>query len=758
LNRTEAPGKTWWQVAVCALWMMLAGNPPALAHATQENAAQPERPRIGLALGGGGARGGAHIGVLKVLEELRVPVDCIAGTSMGALVGATFAAGALPERIEHEFRAINWAATLGAEGQRRMIPIQRKLAGTTYSNTIEFGIRNWRLQGDGGFLSTQNVEELLRLLIGGARDITDFDALPVPFRAVATDLAAGEMVVLGEGDLTRAMRASMAVPGLFAPVIEDQQVLADGGLLRNLPVDVARELCADVVIAVVLQAPPPQLEELQSLFILAGRSIDAMITANERFQLATLEPKDVAIVVPVADIRAGDFHRVRETIPLGENAARQAAGALQRYALPEEEYRRWREHVRQPEGPPVLVEEIRFRPLTHASPEYLASRLTIQPGEEVTLAMLESDMNRVFASGDFARVDYRFLPGDGKGQIVEIDAVERPDPDFLRFDLGLAGSAGGGMLFALRADHRREWVNEFGGQWRNALQLGQLSEIETAFYQPLDVDQRFYLEPGLSFTRSLEDIYDDGNRIERYDLFEGQARFDVGMNLGNTARVHTGLRWGIAKFNVDIGTASLIDRERARDASVVIGALYDSRDADALPTRGSFAQLELISSGKILGGEQSYEMFEGVIGHSARWGPSVLQLAVGGGRRLSGELPRYRDFSIGGVRSFPAFERGQLRGEGYWSGSASWLLRLGDIQPQLGQAVYGGFGLQAARVSDRLDGINEGTILGASFTLSARTPVGPLLLSLGAADNGSVQLHLALGRPISEGSMLDRLH
>jgi NTE family protein len=756
LNRSAASAGTWLRIAAGALLMALAGT--ASGDPAQHGAAERERPRIGLALGGGGARGGAHIGVLKVLDEMRVPIDCIAGTSMGALVGATFAAGALPTRIEHEFRAINWAATLGAEGQRGMIPMQRKLAGTTYSNNIQFGIRERRLHGDGGFLSTQNVEELLRLLIGGARDITDFDALPVPFRAVATDLAAGEMVVLGDGDLTRAMRASMAVPGLFAPVVVGQQVLADGGLLRNLPVDVVRELCADVVIAVVLQAPPPQLEELQSLFALAGRSIDAMITANERFQLATLEEEDVAIVVPVADIRAGDFHRVRETIPLGEGAARNAAGALQRYALPEQEYRRWRERIRQPETRPVFIEEIRFRPLQHASEDFLATRLSIQPGEEVSLAELESDMNRVFASGDFMRVDYRLLPADPEGLVLEIDAVEKPGTDFLRFDLGLAGSAGGGMLFAVRADHRREWVNEIGGQWRNALQLGQLSELETAFYQPLDIAQRFYVEPGLFLRRSLEDIYDDGDRIERYDLFEGEARFDVGLNIGNRARLHTGLRWGVARFDVDIGTATIIDRERQQDANLVMGAVFDSRDADALPTRGSFAQLELVSSRDWLGGEQKYELFEGVIGHSARWGPSVLQLALGGGRKISGELPRYRDFTIGGIRSFPAFERGQLRGEGYWSGSASWLLRLGDIQPQLGQAVYGGFGLQAARVTDRLDGVRDGTILGASFTLSARTPAGPLLVSLGAADDGSVQLHLALGRPISEGSMLDRLH
>lgn len=744
--------------AACAV--LLAASCVARADTPQDSEmAATARPRIGLVLGGGGARGGAHIGALKVLDELRVPIDCIAGTSMGALVGATLAAGASPATIEREFTTIDWAETLGAQGQRALVPMQRKLAGTTYSNNIQFSIWGGRLHGDGGFFSTQNVEALLRMLVGGARDSDDFDALPIPYRAIATDLTAGEMVVLDSGDLTRAMRASMAVPGVFAPVITGDRVLVDGGLIRNLPVDVARELCADVVIAVMLDLPLPTAEELRSVFALAGRSIDAMVVANEKVQLATLGDADVAIVVPVGDIGSGDFERVQEAIPLGENAARAVADSLRRYALPEAEYRAWRTRVQRSPTPPQEIGAIRFRPLQHASAAYLLTRLSARPGDTVTLAALEADMNRVFASGDFSRVDYRLLPGAGDARVLEIDAVEKPGgTDFLRFDLGLAGSTGGDTLFTLRADHRREWVNVLGGQWRNALQLGQLSELETAFYQPLDTPQRYYVEPGIILRRSLEDVFDDGDRLARFELLEAQARLDVGVNIGNHARLHSGLRWGIADFNRDIGNAALIGRDSTRDTNVVLGALYDTRDADALPTRGSFAQLEYTSAGHWLGGEQSYDVVEGVLAHSLRWGRSVVHLAGGAGRTVGGDLPRYRDFRIGGVRSFPAFARGELRGEGYWSGSATWLLEVADIQALFGQVVFSGLGLQVVRVRDRLDGAPEDTILGASFTVGARTPVGPLLFTLGAADNGNVQLHLALGRPIAEGSLLDRLH
>jgi NTE family protein len=757
VSRTHPTG--WRLRLIVGIGLLALAGATRAEAAPDVDAATTERPRIGLVLGGGGARGGAHVGVLKVLDELRIPIDCVAGTSMGALVGATFASGAPADAIERELSAINWAATIGTEGQRELLPVQRKLAGITYSNNIQFSIQARRLIADGGFLPSQHVEERLRLLIGKARDATDFDELPIPFRAVATDLAASRMAVLDSGDLVQAMRASMAVPGVFAPVVIGDQVLVDGGLIRNLPVDVARRLCADVVIAVALASPPPEAADLQSPFAVARRSIDAIIQANERRQLASLTDQDVAIIVPVGDIGTSQFDRVLEAIPLGESAARALGHVLRRYALSEPEYRRWRERVRPAEVAPVLVESIHFQPLRHASADYLASRMTTRAGDEVSRAELERDMSRIFASGDFVQVDYRLRPGEQGGEVLDVSAVEKPHgTDFLRFDLGLAGSAGGDVLFALRADHRREWVNALGGQWRNALQLGQLTELETALYQPLDVPQRFYVEPAVRLRRSLEDIFDDGDRLARYDLLEAQARVDVGVNIASHTRLHTGLRWGVAEFELDIGATPLFDLARTRDASIVVGGLYDTRDAAFLPTHGSFAQIEYTSSGRQLGGEQSYQQFEAVIGHSARWRGSVLLLAGGAGQTLRGTLPRYRDFRIGGVRSFPALERGELRGEGYWAGSATWLLRLADIQALFGQAFYGGFGLHAARMTDRLDDVDDGTILGASFTLGARTPAGPLLLSLGAADNGSLGLHIALGRPIAEGSLLDRLH
>ena len=166
------------------------------------------RPKIGLVLGGGGAKGAAHIGVLRVLEEMRIPIDCVAGTSMGALVGATFAAGVPAAEIEAQVLRVDWKETVGTRGDRDRMPIQRKLQTVPFTNSIEVGLKDGELKGAGGFLNTQRIDELLRRLVGSARYVDDFDTLPIPFRAIATDMVSGEMVVLGNGDLSVAMRAS----------------------------------------------------------------------------------------------------------------------------------------------------------------------------------------------------------------------------------------------------------------------------------------------------------------------------------------------------------------------------------------------------------------------------------------------------------------------------------------------------------------------------------------------------------------------
>jgi len=750
VGRLHGPSVAW-SLAVLAVLALGPAGP---------GAAEPpgERPRIGLVLGGGGAKGAAHIGVLKVLDELRIPIDCVAGTSMGALVGAAFAAGVPPEELDAVVSGIDWTRTFGAGALRQETPYNRKVSLATYSNALALGLKDGKVVASGGLLRTQQVEELLRALVDRARLQTDFDQLPLPFRAVATDMRTGDMVVLARGDLAVAMRASMAVPGVFAPVVVGDYILSDGGLVRNVPVDVGRSLCAEVVIVSTLDTPPPEEEDLRSSFQLLARSIDVMITANVKAQLKTLTGRDVAIHVPMGDIGSGDFDRVREAIPLGEAAARQQAAQLARYSLPEAEYLAWRESVTSRTPPGVTLASIEVTGTDRVNPEYVRELIELEPGVEVTTGEITKETDRIYATRDFEAVEYQ-LTGDPQRPNLEIGVREKSwGPDYVSFDLGLAASSGGDTAFVLRAEHLRSWINDLGGEWHNVVQVGRRALLETRLYQPVDPMHRFFVEPGFEASRSLEDIYDDGTRVATYDLRLVTAHLDAGLAMGSVGELRAGLQLGAGEASLETGDLDRAEQDRRDEAALSASFTYDSRDAPVLPTEGTFARLDYLRADTGLGGDLSYELAEAALIQVVEFDGNLLYLAAAGGTDLGSGLPPYRQFRLGGVQSFPGLEAGEWRGNEYWTVAAFRFWQLAEIESMFGQSIYMGLRLQAGRMYDRLDLVDDGTVYGGSIAFGGRTPLGPVITSLGATTSDSYQLYISLGRPIEEGSIWDQMH
>ncbi len=746
-------------VPILAPLLALAAVLTAVPAAGADVPAAADRPRVGLVLGGGGAKGAAHVGVLRVLDELRIPVDCIVGTSMGALVGAPLAAGMPPERIESIVRGTDWSQTVGGKGQRRRTPIQDKLAVRSYTNFPELGVSRRGLTAPGGLLRTQNIEDMIRELISSGRFSTDFDGLSIPFQAIATDMVDGEMVVLGSGDLALALRASMAVPGVFAPVSRDGQVLADGGMMRNLPVDIARDFCADVVIAVWLSTPQPEPDELDSPVSLLGRAVDVAIIANQNEQIASLIPRDVGIEVAMQEIGAGDFHRVPEAIDLGRAAAERMRESLQRYSVPAAEYARWRDSITQDGEPALTLAEVRVESLERVNEDYVRAQLRhVGAGAQVTPNQIVEDTDRIFALDDFERVSYE-VSGPAGARVLTILPVEKSwGPDYLRFDLGLTANEPDELQGLLRADYTRTWLNRHGGEWHSALQVGQQSLLQTDFYQPLDVRQRYFVQPIVRIETELQDVFRGENRTAVYRLTETLGQLDFGINFGTRAQLRAGVRRGRLDVDLDTGLSSLPEADDLDEAAIILGGIYDTRDAVALPTRGTYANLHYFNSGDWLGGEQDYELLEGVYSRAFDWRGDSLSLTLGGGAELSGELPPNRQFRLGGIRTFPGLRPGELRGTGYWFAGTTYYWRLADIAPLFGQALYGGLRLHAGRAEGRLDGIDEETVYGLAGSLAGRTPVGPVLFSVGYTDDGRWELQFSLGRPVSEGSLLDEAY
>jgi len=717
--------------------------------------AQTERPRIGLVLGGGGAKGAAHVGVLGVLDELRVPVDCVVGTSMGALVGGAFASGHDAASLDRAVHSISWQEAIAFKGQRERKPMRRKLQGVTYSNSLEFGLRDGRLSAPSGFINAQNIEQTIQQLVSRSRGIKDFDALPIPFRAIATDMQRGEMVVLSSGNLAQAMRASMSVPGVFAPVTVDGRVLGDGGLTRNLGVDVARESCADVVIAVAVPNAPPTAADLQSPLTQVARTIDVLIGANEKQQLATLGPRDVAIVVPRGEIGTASFDRIAAAVPLGRTAALEQRHALERYALPEAEYRAWRAAVSRREGGDMRLAEVRVTGQQRVDERRVREVFRLESGDVVTEEQIGRRVEDVFALGDFETVRYA-LRGEETAPELELRLQEKSwGPNFLRFDLGLYVGTDGNTAFTLAGDYLRTWANDLGAELHGAVRLGRTSGFDASWYQPLEHSQTWFVEPGVATQRSLEDFYIDGDSVARYTLSHAWAYLDAGRVFGNHAELRAGVRSGRQWAERDIANPDFEEIDGEGYGGWSARFTYDSRDRDVLGRRGVLARASYYRSVESLGGADPYEKAEGVVSYFVPVGDSFAYVRGAGGSSFDTLLPVYDAFTLGGPVSFPGLDIGELRGFDYWTTQLGYLHKVADISDLFGQALYAGFALTAGEMTGRLDDVREGTIFSGSMLLSARTPLGPVGLSFALSTVNEWQIVFVFGRPIEERNITD---
>ena len=736
----------------------------------------PHRPRVGLVLAGGGAKGGAHVGVLKVLEQLNVPIDCIAGTSMGALVAGGYASGIPAKGLEKFMLGIDWPKVVGGVGLREKEPIEQKRAGVTYSNDLDMGLRDGHVIMPGGLVNTAGIDDLLRSYVANARGVDNFDQLPIPYRAVATDMVTGQMVVLDHGDLATAMRASMAIPGAFAPVHLEDYILNDGGMVRNLPIDVARNLCADVVIAVNLVKQPTTPDKLQTAMQLAGRAMDVMLEANVELQLQTLKPGDVRVDVQVGDIGTADFTRVPETIPLGEKAALAVADQLKKYSVPEAEFTAWRTRVTSSQQIDAQLAGVEIRGLEWVNPEYLTHLTDVQAGDTVDNERISQQARAMSAIEDMETVGYKLEGDPSRPTLAWLPKEKEWGPNFLKFDLGLYASEGGDSGFIIYAKQERRWLNSLGLQWRNEIQLGYSNLLSSSLYQPLDVAQRFFVEPKAFLTQTYEYLYYQGDRLAQYEFNDLGGQFDLGVNFGHLAQLRAGYLYTQRTVNLDTGPP-IFPQVDAVDAGITVNGIYDSRDAAFAPTRGVAAAIEYMDADSSMGGDRDWQRIEAGIRVALPVRGDVVWLAAAGGSNLGSNLPLDRFFTIGGPGSFPGLQLAEYRAPEYWTVSGSYLWKLADLQTLRGQAIYLGAQLETGEIANwatslsesDLPGLGEGQIpplesldpvlkpiYGGSLYLTGRTPVGPLTLGVGATSTDAWSVWLTVGRPVGQGTILER--
>ncbi len=724
--------------------------PPGLVTAPQPAAQAPARPRIGLVLGGGGAKGGAHIGVIKVLEEMHIPVDCIAGTSMGSIVGAAYATGLSAQELEKIVTAINWRDVLSVV-PREDEPYHRKTVDSLFTNGIEFGINRRGVVAPGGLLPTHQIEALFRNIVANAGGIADFNKLPIPFRAVSTDLESGDMQVFDSGDLAQAMRASMAVPGVFAPVQANDHIYVDGMLVRNLPVDVARQTCADVVIAVPVSNPRPPRSSLSSLLGVAGQAMNVAIEANERAQLATLTDQDTEISVVLKDIGSGDFDKVPEAIPIGEQAARAAAAKLARYSLSPADYAAWRAGL--PKigvGTGIVIDEVRLAGFYVTNPEVMKTYLKVKAGDTYDARKAAADADRLVSRGDYVAVDYRMEVIDGRNVLTYTATEKSWGPNYLLADLNLSTDFHGQTAWGARVDVENRWLNSLGGELRTTIQLGEPNVIATSFYQPLEKTQTFFVAPSFVGQQSLEDIYQNGEPIVELDVRRIAGALDLGVALGNWGELRAGLERGNVDVRQKIGAPAVNDPTgKFQLGAATLRFAVDTLDRRVFPTDGSLILLKGYFAGPSLGAEERYDIASLQLQHTFMEGArNNWSVFLAGGSDFGTHAPYYDQFRQGGLFNFSGYQINELIGREYAIGAVQFR-RAVTLSATTGSATFLGASLETGNVWERIDGTTpHGLIVSGALFLGVASKFGPVYLAYGLADHGTSAVYLYLGSSV----------
>jgi NTE family protein len=729
-----------------------AAQPTSAAQdSASEAAPKPAaRPRIGLVLSGGGARGAAHIGVLKVLEELHVPVDYIAGTSMGSIVGGSYASGQTVSNMERDVAKIRTATLARDEPPRSEISIHLKQQDWLDYIGPQFGYRGGSLMLPKGAITGVALEAVLREL-ALAKGEWSFDQLPIPFRAIATDVVSGQMTVLRSGDLSTAMRASMSVPGAVAPVQIDGRLLVDGGLTRNLPVDVARGMGADVIIAVNLGTPLLKADQITSALSVAAQMLNILTEQNVQASLASLKPTDVLILPELGGFSAGDFDNMTSSIPIGEAAARKVADQLKRYSLPPELYALHRQgQVRVASQDTRKVDEIRVEGLSRVNEQVVIQSMETRSGEPLDIEVLDTDMRRIYGRGDFEHVSYTLIDAPDK-RILAVQAMEKSwGPDYVRFGLSLSSDFRGDNAYNLLASFRRTWLNSLGAEWRTDVQLGSNSYLFTEFYQPLVASQYFFVAPHAQVARWPADIYGGANGSEltaRYNVSTATFGLDLGSQFTKYGELRVGLVAGQADADLQIGSPILAKYSIKRDIGAVRTRLYfDQLDSTSFPRNGYAVDLQLLSQSTTLGASDTYNRWTGDVAAARSFGRHTLQMALaGGGSAFGSELPLYDYLSYGGFMRMTGYREGQLRNDSITYGRLVYMNRVFEL-PLL-EGMYVGATLEAARLGQALvpQGI-RGNVASVGAFVAVDTPLGPAYLAYGYTQDGNSNVYFYLGK------------
>jgi NTE family protein len=733
---------------------LFTATPAPAQEATRQGDAA--RPRIGLVLSGGGARGAAHIGVLKVLEELHVPVDAIAGTSMGAVVGGLYASGLSAADIERVMTSVDWQDAFRDRPARKDLNFRRKLEDQNFLVKFPVGLKGKRFRLPRGLVQGQKLAQILRGLTLPVAQIQDFDRLAIPFRAVATDIVTGDRVVFDHGDLTTAMRASLSAPGVFAPVEAEGRMLVDGGLSSNLPIDVAREMGVDVLIVVDCGFPLLERGKLDSVATVSNQMLAILIRHNTIEQRKTLTDRDVTIDPALGDFSSLDFTEHAKAMRIGEQAARGASERLAALAVPAGEFQRIVEARAGYRSAPPRIDFLRVEPGSERYAGAIHALFGDQVGKIADPERLGERVNELYGQGNLESFDYRVVSRDPLSPNPDYGlafSTRRNSwgPNYLRFGLQLQNDFEGNSSFNAAMRGTLAEITRYGGEWVWDLQVGETPRVATEVYLPAGYRSRWFTAPHAQFEiRTLPVADEDGHLLAEYRVRSTDYGIDFGRELGNFGEVRVG--WGrrFGESQVRVGDPVLGNQQF--DSRTFFGEFrYDSVNDVNFPREGGTFSVgwkaEREGKGMLDNTDADLVVYDQLYAHS--WGRNTGILWGSAGLRTDNDVDVFTSFfSLGGFLNMSGIAPETLVGPNYAILRAIYYRQIGEGGTGfLNVPVYLGASVERGNVWSRRQDISfSGAKTNGSLFLGLDTILGPVYFALGLNDEGGSAYYLFLGR------------
>jgi NTE family protein len=730
---------------------LLACQSPAGAQ--EAPAGAPARPRIGLVLSGGGARGAAHVGVLKVLDELHVPVDAIAGTSMGAVVGGLYASGLTGREIETIISGVDWQDAFRDRPRRSDLNLRRKREDQDYLVQLPLGLRDGRFLLPRGLIQGQKLGLLLRELTLRTADVPDFDHLPTPFRAVATDLETGKPVILGNGDLATAIRASVSAPGIFTPVERDGRLLVDGGIAENLPIDVARAMNVDVLIVVDVGFPLATRDKLGSVASISNQMLAILIRRDSERQRATLDARDITVDPDLGDASSFDFTRLASAIELGEQAARAGAGRLAALALPPAEHERYlaRRHAR--EAPAPVLSFVRPEPGSESYAAAIEALLGGFVGQRLDTTRLARRINQYYGQGTLEALDYRLVPQDAalpdgaQGLLVRARRNSW-GPNYVRFGLRLQDDFNGNSTFDAASRFVFTELNAQGAEWSWDLQVGANPKLATELFLPFTQGPRYFLSPHAAFSvRNVPQIVNE-EQVGALRVRSSRFGLDLGRELGSSGELRLGIEREVGSSYVRLGDTSE-PRVDFRTREYFGRYSYDSIDSAAFPRSGGSVTLEWRGVLRDQSADRISDSLRMDWRKAWSYGRNSAILWASAGTMMSPSLANERSyFPLGGFLNLSGLTPDALRAPNYAITRLIYFRKVGSGgEGFLNVPLYAGMSLEAGNAWTSRREVSFGSARkDASLFFGLDTFLGPAYVAAGYDDRGRSAFYLFLGR------------